>query len=283
MAGCGGSESPGPGSTDVYLVELSADGQRVETTPFNLTSRDDYDNQPAFLADSNAILYTSRRGDQTDIRLFDLDSGIDRPLTRTLESEYSASRLPSEPGFSVVRVEQDQRQRLWRFDADGGEPSLLLERPDYVGYYAWVDERTVALFVLGEPPTLHVADLPTGESRQVAEDIGRSLQPVPGRRAFSFVQRESDAEAWIEIYDLDRDARERLVRTPARSEDHAWTPAGDLLIAEGAAVLRWSAGSAGLWMELADFAPRGLGRITRLAVSDDGRRLALVADRAAAR
>jgi hypothetical protein len=62
-----------------------------------------------------------------------------------------------------------------------------------VGYHAWADDHTLALFVLGQPATLQIADTRTGTARVIARDIGRSIQRIPGSTpvsSISFVQRE---------------------------------------------------------------------------------------------
>jgi hypothetical protein len=261
-------------STDVYLVALGAEG-RPEGAPRNVSGRAGYDNQPAFTADGR-VLYTSIREDgQADIYGFDPSSGATTRLTRTQESEYSPTPLPG-GGFSTVRVEADGTQRLWRFDAAGGDPQLLLAEVRPVGYHAWIDSTRLALFVLGEPPTLQLADTRTGQAAVVARDIGRSLHRVPGRDAISYVDRSSAEEWWITELDAATGRARRLVRLPEGGEDYAWTPDGAILTARGARLLRFTRAS-GRWTVVADFGAAGLDGITRLAVSADGRTLALVA------
>ena len=94
-----------------------------------------------------------------------------------------------------MRVEADGTQRLWQVansDNARGETSVILPEIRPVGYYAWMDDRTVALFVLGQngqPSTLQVADTQTGKVEIVASDIGRSIQRMPSG-GVSFVHRE---------------------------------------------------------------------------------------------
>src|SRR6185503_7086594 len=110
-------------------------------------------------------------------------------LTRTPESEYSAAASPDGKSFTVVRVERDSTQRLWRFPKDNSEPSIVLRDIKPVGYFAWLDTATLALFVLGTPSTLQIADTRTGVGRVVTTNIGRSLQRVPGGRRASYLHR----------------------------------------------------------------------------------------------
>ena len=99
-----GVETP-PG-TDIYLVGLTARDRRPQIVgaPQNLTKRSGYDNQPGFTRDGSAVLYTSIREDgQADIFRHDLASGTSTQVTRTPESEYSATVMPDGEAISVVR------------------------------------------------------------------------------------------------------------------------------------------------------------------------------------
>jgi WD40 repeat protein len=265
-------------STDVFLVPIEGAGEHVRAgTPRNLTRRSGYDNQPAFTPDGAAILYTSIRDDgQADIYRYDLGRQRATRLTATPESEYSPTPLPTGNGFSVVRVERDGTQRLWSFDWRGANPRLLLEDIRPVGYHAWADSTTLGLFVLGEPHTLQIADLRRGTAVVAASDIGRALHRVPGRGSISFVEKLQPGDWWITEIDPRTRQIEQLARTRDGVEDYAWLPDGSLLMGEGSVLYRWTRES-GRWTPIADFADAGLRGISRLAVSPDGRHLALVA------
>jgi len=273
----------GPPGTDIFLVDLRERGGRMEIgAPVNVTHRAGYDNQPSFAPDGRSFLYTSVADGQADIWRYDIAAGRSVRLTTTPESEYSATPLPDGSGFSVVRVEADSTQRLWRFDWDGGHPTLILTGVKPVGYHAWGDANTVALFVLGEPATLQIADLRTGTATPVARDIGRGVQRIPGRRAISFVQKGADSSWSVSEVDLATRQIRPLVRTLPGVDQYAWTPGGRvLLMAKGAKLYQWNQARGTTWEEVADFTALGIASITRLAVSREGDRLALVAaDRA---
>jgi len=276
---CSAGDAPEVPSTDVYVVPfVMAGGLVAFDRPVRLSDHPGYDNQPAFTADGSALLYSSSSGSQVEIRRVDLASGVDRRLTRTLESEYSPAPLPAADGFSVVRVEADGRQRIWRFDEDGDQAELVLPHPDYVGYYAWLGGRRLVLFELADPPRLLLADLDDGSIRVVAEDVGRSIQPVPGRLAVSFVHKVADDEWWIVELDGSTGEQRRLAPTLPGREDHAWTPAGELLMADGSRLFHRRPQPDASWEDLADFQDDGLAQISRIAVAPDGTMLALVAD-----
>jgi len=269
-----GLEAP---STDIFLASLEvANGTLSIGELQNITSRDGYDNQPFFLADGKGLLYTSMQGEQTDIFRYTIAEDRHEQLTRTDgTSEYSPTPV-GDGLFSVVRVEEDGTQRLWRFAAAGGEPELLLPEVAPVGYHTWIDAERLALFVLGDPPTLQRATLASGEAAIVAEDIGRSLQPVPDAEAVSFVQQRADGLAELMRFDPATDALEVIVEIVEGGQDHAWTPDGLLLMTSGSVLYSFDpAADDAAWEAVADLAPLELSRI---AVSPDGGRIALVGE-----
>lgn len=274
-------QAAAPPATDIYVAELRVTGRKITVgTPVNVTARPGYDNQPFFLPDGRAFLYTSVHEDgQADIYRYDLDRKTSVQLTATRESEYSPTPLPRRAGFSVVRVEADSTQRLWAFDADGSHPRLVLDSIKPVGYHAWGDDHTLLLFVLGSPSTLQMADArtPAASGAVLARDIGRSLQRVPGRAAVTFVQRDSAAGPWLGEVDVSTHRVRRLVQTPAGADFIAWTPGGIALTASGTTLYQWDPQRGGAWETVVDFAPAGLTNVTRLAVSPKGDRLAIVA------
>jgi hypothetical protein len=276
--GEGGAEAP-PG-TDIWLATLGggATGGLEVGTPSNITARPGYDNQPFFLPDGSGLWYTVIDEDGVaDIWLHDLATGANTPVTTTApESEYSATPTPS-GGFSAIRVEADSMQRLWRFDADGGNASVLLEHLAPVGYHAWADDETVVMFVLGDPATLQVGNVRTGEVTVHGERIGRSIQRIPASNDVSFVQRVSQDEAWITRIRPATGEQERLIEAVEGGDFHAWTPAGALLMGHGSHLYAWTPGQERDWEEIADVTPLGV-EISRLAVSPDGAFIAIVGE-----
>src|SRR6266851_5239494 len=83
-----------PPDTEIFLAPLSAREQPAVGRPTNITSSPGYDNKPSF----------------------------------TPEGEYSPTVTPDGAHISVIRVEADGTQRLWRFTLEGRAPELVLER-----------------------------------------------------------------------------------------------------------------------------------------------------------
>lgn len=264
-------------STDIFLAPLSVrDGRPVVGVPVNVTRRAGYDNQPSFTPDSRAILFTSTRDDgQSDIYRFDISSGSTTRLTSTPESEYSATVMPGGERFSVIRVERDSAQRLWSFALDGSDPKLVIASLAPVGYHAWLNSTTLVMFVLGGPNALVYGDLRTGRMDTLARRIGRSLAKLPSGDGFSFTQTLDSAQRVRSMSGPGAAVRD-LVSLPRGAQDLAWLPSGDLITGSGSMLLAWQSGATA-WSNVADLASAGLSGITRLAVSPDGKWLAIVA------
>jgi Tol biopolymer transport system component len=265
---------------DVFIAALSFDGAAVRVgAPHNVTARPGYDNQPSFTADGRAIFYTSVRDDaQADIYRYDIATRATTRVTHTApESEYSAALIPGDDAIAVIRVERDSTQRLWRFPLDEGAPSVILEHVRPAGYFAFADQHTIGLFVLGRPATLQLADARSGKADTIVANVGRSLHRIPGRRAISYVSRAYEEVAWVMSLDPDTRSMLPIARLPAGTEDYAWLPDGRLVAGQGSRLMICDPKTTAEWAEVADLSAAGLTSITRLSVSPDGRAIAIVA------
>jgi WD40-like Beta Propeller Repeat len=288
-----------PPDTEIYLAPLTvANGRITIGTPANITNNKGYDNQPFFTPDGRSILFTSVRGEspgsrdaplsQTDIYRYDLGTRSIARVTQTPEGEYSPTVMPDGTRISAITVESDGTQRLYSIASSGPKIERVVLLPDVkpVGYHAWADDHTVAVFVLGgngAPATLQIADTRTRTARIVATDIGRSLQRMPGTgdvRHISFVQRERTGDrVTLVVKELDPGSGTIATLTPAvdgsREADLAWMPDGTLLMAKDDVLYAWRRGQSG-WTEVASLSQLSLRGVTRLAISPKGDAIALV-------
>ena len=276
-----GAQTP---NTDIFLAPLSRRGDSLAVgAAENVTHRAGYDNQPAFLPDGSALLYTVIGADaQADVWRYDIKSRRSTRVTATPESEYSPTPMPGGKRFSVVRVERDSTQRLWSLAMNGSDPQLLLPSLAPVGYHAWLSANRLLASVLGTPSTLHAIDRDGTNDEIRARDIGRALQRIPGQGWYSFTRRDSTKALWITAQPFEGGPLAPLVQAPEDNEYHVWTPDGVLLSATEGAIVRWNGrtGDDGEWLPVATVP--GVKNISRLAVSLDGRWLAFVAEPIAA-
>jgi hypothetical protein len=298
-----GVPAPPPHSpdTDVFLASLSSpDGTLVVGPPINISKSAGFDDHPSFTADNQSLLFSSLRRpmvlengesrtspSQVDVYRYDMLTRQLSRVTRTPENEYSPHTMLGGDHISVIRTEESGARRLWQANRSGSAWSLILPDTIGVGDYTWFDERTAAIYAVGDagqPPRLELADAATGTISVITTDIGRSLQPMPSG-GISFTQREGGSGERSKFI-IKRFARaadgqmriEPLVRPAGGVDDPfiAWTPDGTALMAIDATLYRWKAGERD-WTVLANLEPFRVRGITRLAVSPAGDRLALVA------
>ncbi|HEU4365326.1 MAG TPA: hypothetical protein VFT13_07655 [Candidatus Krumholzibacteria bacterium] len=268
-----GAQPPG---SDIWLAPLTVTPGGVEVgVGMNATNRPGYDNQPFFLS-GGAFLYSAGDSAGTDVWRWDGAAGRAAPVTRTPESEYSPTPLPGgAPGFCAVRVEADSTQRLWRFDMDGGNARPLMTDVDSVGYFEWLDDTTLAIFVVGDPHTLRIVDVPSQRETVVARDIGRFIRCVPGTRDVAFTLRNPDDTHRFFVFSREAEAPAWLIDAPGSGQDAVW--AGDVLLATNdTEILMARPATGGTWQRLADVRGWGPASATRLAVSPALDRIAVV-------
>jgi len=262
-------------SNDIFIVPVEGE---AAGTPLRVTDRAEYDNQPQFLPDGRSVVYTSMRGEATDIYRYDLKTGEAVAIVTTPQNEYSPTPIPGHDAISVVRDYGDLKQQLWSFPLDGGEPKLLLPDVNPVGYHAWINQEQVILFVLGEPHTLQIARIGPGAGKVVGESPGRALARIPGHTEMSFVDKSGE-QWWLTAIDPATGETRRLIVMHAEREDCAWAPDGAVWMGDGSKLYRWHPDGEGGWKLVADLGAHGVDDITRLAFSPDGKKLAVVGAR----
>lgn len=273
------SSAMAQGGTDIWVVELSGQGSALEVgRPRNVTRRVGYDNQPQFTADGRALLFNriedSGRADSWRVRI--ADGAMTRLTNTAVEQEYSPTPMPDGSGFSVIVVEADSTQRLWAYDWNGVPQRPIVAGLKPVGYHVWIGNSMIGAFVLNNPaPNALVLMHPlTDRVDTLARGIERAFARVPGREAFTFVQR-TDSSTLVSEVDT-RTMRVRRVMTgPAGLEYHVWLPDGTMLISGQGQIWRWADSRLTPFVDLRTF---GITGVSRLALSPDGKMLAFVAE-----
>jgi hypothetical protein len=249
------------------------------TSPKFLTAfnKRGYNNQPAFVNNNDLWLSMQMPYDttQTEVYSLNLATRLKTRITATTESEFSPSPTPDPYYFSCVRVEKGKKQRLWKMPyarTSEGEP--LFSAITNVGYHAWINDKSVAMFLVGNPHNLVVGNTITQTTTFVSPNIGRCLRATPdGQLLYVF---KATNEVWyIKKYNPATYSSEIVVKTVAGSEDFVLLENNTLLMGKGSQVFKLKIGKDTRWQEVADLRYYGIRNIDRLAVSS-GNKLALV-------
>ena len=268
------AEEEGPPSTDIWLFSISDDGFELRT---RVTDWKGYDNQPMFTENSEQMLFTSDRAGRSNTHLYDIDSGSISQLTFTEADKYSPTPIPDSNGllFSVVHSDSSAFQELWQYALDDSiEPSRIVE-VDAVAYYTWVGVDEVLFWRLGEPNTLQLLNVASADTTVLAEGSVYSLHHIPGEAASAFIYSNGDETPLINRYDWV--TRETTLLAPSIEGGRYFcvAPNGDLLMLDGGTLLSFTPGVSNEWTVRAELSITGG---TRLAVSPDGKLLAVVGE-----
>lgn len=265
-------------ASEIYLFDLSIKKDKVSiSNPINITTHKGYDNQPSFHPDKTIIFYSSFNDDgRADIRSYDYKTKQTKSITETTEKEYSPTVTPDQQYLSCIIQRDNGAQDLGKYPIDGGEPLVLINNLT-VGYHVWADNSHLGLFVLGTPNKFYYYLLPTKKDVVVAEDIGRSLNKVPGESAISFVQKTADKQWMIKKLETTTMKVTNIGPTLSEKEDLSWLPDGKIIMSDGAKLFFLQPDKGQNWnsVEIESGADILKG-VTRLAVSVDGKKLAVV-------
>lgn len=250
------------------------------SNPKNITDKIGYDNQPFFHPSEPLLYYVSAMPDrQTDIWSYNLKTGARTQLTQTPDSEYSPTVVPSSQYLScIVQRVANGDQDLVKYELKKpANASIILEsrKVGKVGYQAWISDKELVTFILGEPQTLHFMNLVQRKDTILAPNIGRSLHRIPKQNMFSFVQT-IDGKAMIRSYDPARNTIADIAEGQSGSEHYnTWTPDGILLESKGNEILSFNPVSK-QWqpVQLPDNLPKK--KISRMAIQ--GTKVAIVLD-----
>ncbi|MBO3697478.1 hypothetical protein [Roseivirga sp. E12] len=265
-----------PPDTDIFLFDLKEKKGKVSLSKGkNITNRKGYDNQPAFF-NNDYIVYSAHENGQNDIMIMDLYDNKVTNLTNTKTSEYSPFPMERYNSFATVRVEEDGTQRLWMFPMEGKEsPRVIFEKIAPVGYFAW-NKDEILMFVLGQPASLVMANPNEVDDKIITSNIGRTIKVVPDSPDFTFERREENGE--VMIYRLNSVNKETIpiIKKPESSRDWAITQEGTYITSVGSKLLSYNPKRNQEWVEVMDLGETGAKGITRMAVSANNKRLALV-------
>ncbi len=271
-------------STEVYVFDLSIEGNNVLlSNPKNISNNDGYDNQPSFLNDT-AILFASTRSDQTDIRLFDIEAGsISSWITDTpTGSEYSPLKIPNKNAVSAIRLDLDGLQRLYEYDIRNGNSKPILKDLK-VGYHVWyADHILVSTVLIENRMDLVVSNLKDKTNYTIQKNVGRSLSKIPNSDLISFVSKTG--KAWqIKSLNPITGATQNIANTFQKSEDICWLNDGSILTGYDKSILRIHPKSDAQWEPIQVFKEQEINNISRIAVSENSKRLAFVAEESPAK
>jgi Tol biopolymer transport system component len=264
--------------TDIFISQVTKhDGKLTFSVPENITTRKGYDNQPFFIPDSKSLLYVAVPDTtQSDIFKYDFVSKKITAVTNTIESEYSPMLAPDGENISVVRVDADNEQRFYNLPLSKTTFPEHISGTDSIGYYCWLSNSSLAMFILGNAMTLQVLDIKTKQRTLIASDIGRCMKLSNDKKSLYFVIKQNETDWGIFEMNILTGEKKRIISTLSGSEDFAIMPDGTFLMGNKGKLFQCDPNAGSDWKEIADFSSV-LGDFYRISVNAQGDRIAMVA------
>ena len=226
---------------DLIVVNAKKSGATIKldlNTVTKLTDRKAYDNQPSFINDKQLAFSASDEKGNHDIIIYSFESNKFTNLTKTSDlSEFSPSITDCGLYVSAVTVEKDGKQRLWLYPTNFGEPELLYDDIEPVGYYDWYDNKA-AMFILGQPNSL-VYPYSKSEIVTISENVGRSVKKRPKTSIITYIDKSDTKEVGAELayaikgFDLEKKEQLDFGFTLPGVEDVIWLDKNVMLMAKG--------------------------------------------------
>ena len=269
------ARAQGP-DTEVWIAPLDLTGGKFSIgAPANVSNAPGYDNHPWWDLDGRSLFFVSGRdGRQYDVYHARLDGSALTRRSREPENEYSPK--PAGNGFiTLLREEAGLGTRLWRYRPDG-TPDTLVARADHLGYYAFVDARTIAFYVNEATRGFLIEELRTHTITRAGEKIRGQPVPVPGARAVTVLRDDSAGVSWIERYDIDAKRYTRLVKSRPNMTWHQAGPGGSVLQVGGNTIWQFDPKRDTAWRAVATFMHPELQGLARVTINAQGDRIAIV-------
>lgn len=278
--------SPVIPDTEIFLGRIARDGEGLAVAGLaNVTNHKGYDNQPYFAADGKTFYFVSEgESGKTDIYRHDLELGVSEAIFVSPEaSEFSPKEAP---GGGISYIQENPAgdvTRVYRRKVGDGSAVADFEP---VGYYAWLDDgAALAVYYRSEPGSLYRVEVASGATALIREAIGRAMQADGDGEHLWFTVIAGDEPPAFQLmrYDAASGAVADLFPLPDGAQDFALD-----FDASGAADAVFSASGSTLfrrslrrdapddWVAVGDLATAGISAATRIAVSSDGARVAIV-------
>ena len=267
--------------SEIYLFNLSIDGGLYSATnPRNISKNDDYDSQPYFLPSNKDLLFASSRdGKQTDIYQYDISTNKLTQLTHSPHNEFSPKPLGNTGKISYVSEGNNPYQSIWQLDLESGKESWQLNSKEPVGYYQINEPTGDVLFWSRYGWNVHYLNPSKNVNRFVmGHALPSSPQLIPNSNNFSFVHRQTNGMNWIKAFDPTVFSTTPITPLFDDNYEYTWSPNGDIVRLNNGKLSIWTKDNKSFrWVDGQDISEYVKGKLARIAISSDGKYLAVVA------
>ncbi len=267
-------------NTQVFVLDIAPAYEGLEFLNVqNISNNEGYNNQPSFTS-NETVVFTGNNEGQTDISEYNLSTKLQKWVNKKTEGgEYSPQKFPSNIDLAAVRLDKDGKQRLYRYNSESGNSTEIIENLQ-VAYFAFYhDDKMLATVLNGETMDLVLIDLASKTTDTIFRNAGRSLQKVPktNSMSYSLVNEEGN----LDLYLLDMGNYESffICELPIGILDSVWINDTQILVGSGNRLYMYDTLGEPEWTRVASLEEFGIKNISRMAISPNGKKIAVVAEK----
>ncbi len=264
-------------NAQIVVLTIEPVYEGLQLTNFkNISNNDGYNNQPSF-SSNETVLFAGNNAGQTDISEYNLNSNIQKFInSKTDGSEYSPQKFPSNNDVAAVRLDKDGLQRLYRYNSESGNSSELIKDLQ-VAYFAFYNNNTILATVLdGDQMALVKIDLQNKKADTIVQNVGRSVHKIPKLKFMSYSSVNNEKNLDIYMMNMENDESFFICQLPIGVQDYVWLNDTQIIAASRNKLYMFDTLGPQQWNEITTLEEFGLNNITRMAISPDGKKLAVV-------
>lgn len=265
-------------NTDVYVFDVAQSYEGMEFLNVQKVSKTvGYNNQPSF-SSNEKLLFAGNNNGQSDISEYNLTSKQSKWVnSKTEGGEYSPQKFPTTIDIAAVRLDTDGLQRFYKYNTASGSSTLLFKDLQ-VAYFAFYNQQTALATVLdGEKMDLVLLDLSKNSADTLFRDAGRGVQKIPKTNSMSYTLVNEEKNLDLYMINMKNNESYFVCELPIGIQDYVWLNDTQLILGSGSSIFLYDTlGEAG-WNKVVNLEEFGIKNITRLAISPNSKKLALVA------
>lgn len=264
--------------SSVFLFDIRTDTDEIQLSGFQkISETSGYTNQPSFISDRELVFSSQKKEDLPQIVHFNLKTNRLKTVFHQAESgAYSPQAIPGTTDIAAVRLHKNGKQALYLHSSKDEKIREIL--PDLqVAYYVFYDAGTILATVLnGKTMDLVLIDPVKNEADTLFHNAGRSLQKVPKSEYLSYTLVNENGK--LDLYFLDMKTREHIfiLELPGLVQDYLWINPYQILIGMNNWIFLKDLMGSSEWRRMAAIEKYNISNITRMAVSPDGKKIAVV-------
>ncbi len=253
---------------NLYLFDfILVEDQINLKQPYLLTefNQEGYNNQASFIDQENIIFSSNYLNpDSTDLWIINIEEDLLYQYTDTKGISEFSPRLQADESVTTVRIEQDgATQLLWKYPYDRSHFGRAISKKlTNVGYYEYVSENELILFLVDTTHQLVFHDLDTKRTNLLIENPGRTFK-LDRNGNLIFIHKIGST-SFLKSYNFDERKAKTITTMPDNVEDFLLLNENLYLAGKNDKLLLFDRNESTEWKEVADLSLWGINEVTRM-------------------